>query len=84
MDRSTGILLGSRYEGSCSGVLNDFPINIEFKLLFQEVNYDMPEFEYDSTGGLSASNWMITTSSIAFVTMIVTLIIKIKSRKKKI
>ncbi|HUU77130.1 MAG TPA: choice-of-anchor S family protein [candidate division Zixibacteria bacterium] len=82
MQKSTGILLGSRYEGSCTGELDGLPIDIAFKLLFQEINYDMPDFEYDSTGGLSSNNWIITTSSVTFVTIIITLSIKIKSKKK--
>ena len=69
IQKSTGIILGSRYEGSCFGELNGLTVDVSTSLLFEEENYDMPGFKIGSAS-ISPLFLLSGTTSIFIVAII--------------
>ena len=79
-DKTNGVVLGSNYEGYCSGELNDFDVDISMKLKIESLSYDLPDFEFNTTGGLVKLDliFIIGNSAVLFV------IIGIVKKRKKV
>ncbi len=60
----TGIVLGSRYEGSCSGEINGYAVDVSTSLLFEEVDYNMPAFKLQPSQGVSAIGFISSILSV--------------------
>ncbi len=77
--KSTGIVLGTRYDGSCSGELNGYAVNVSASLLFEEVDYNMPAFKLQPSQGASAIGFI---SSIVCIFGISSVLNFSKKRKR--
>jgi len=71
IQQSTGVILGSRYEGSCSGEYNGEIVDFFASICIEDVQYNMPSFELSQNSSISPI-FIISSAVSIFVGTVIT------------